>query len=96
MKEKLLFVPIGDSCVPHPRGVCDAARHLRDQLLRQLDEQEGCFHYGSVRPLFKGMLYEQPFDWLKPGYTTGVCVVSFKKADTHLKPRRVKMDRGEE
>lgn len=92
VKEKLLFVPIGDSCCPHPRGVCVAARRLRDRLLKELDEQENCFHVGSVRPLFKGMLYEQRSDWLRPGYTTGVCVISIKNANTNLKPRRARME----
>ena len=90
-RERLFLVPNGDTCVSHPRGVCITALRWRDQLLRELDEQENCFHVGSVKPLFTGMLYEQPFDWLKPGYVIGGCVITIKPATTNLRPRSVKI-----
>lgn len=88
MKERVFFVPMGNSCVPHPRGVCRFALSFKNDLLRQADE-EGSVHIGSAIPRFAGMCGEGFMDWLLPGYTVGCCVVSIEPIDKYLKPAKL-------
>lgn len=92
MGKEIFFVPIGDTSEPHPNGVCDQARHLRDRLLKERDEQEGVYHIGTCKPLFAGMVWEQPLDFAKPGYVIGGCLVIIEPTKIPVRKRERLVD----
>lgn len=85
-RERLYFVPLGDTAHDHPRGVCSQALKLRNRLLKGLDAEEGVFHMGTCTPCFPGMPFEREGDKLEVGYHTGGCWVKIEPLKTKIKP----------